>query len=103
MYTFIRGINIHICQPFVNLREMVADYVQLTKRPFLGCHTLEQSCGSCLLVFQWDIAIIIGYQEKFAVVRSSPLLDMGTMNTDSHIGKQRWGTFKGEPVETCQL
>ena len=36
MYTFIRGINIHVCQPFVNLREMFADYVQLTKRPFLG-------------------------------------------------------------------
>ena len=33
MYTFIRGINIQVCQPFLNLREMVADYVQLTKRP----------------------------------------------------------------------
>ena len=41
MYTFIRGINIHVCQPFVNLREMVADYVQLTKRPFLGWHTFS--------------------------------------------------------------
>ena len=36
MYTFIRGINIHVCQHFVNLREMLADYVQLTTRPFLG-------------------------------------------------------------------
>ena len=36
MYTFLRGINIHVCQPLVNLREMFADYVQVTKRPCLG-------------------------------------------------------------------
>ena len=26
MYTFIRGINIHVCQRFVNLREIFAVY-----------------------------------------------------------------------------
>ena len=34
--TFIRGINIHVCQTFVNLRGIYADYVQLTNAPFLG-------------------------------------------------------------------
>ena len=45
MYTFILGINIHVCQPFVNLREMFADYVQLTKHPFLGWHSYSDRLG----------------------------------------------------------
>ena len=45
MYTFIRGINIHVCQPFVNLKEMFADYVHLTQRPFLGWYTCSKNSG----------------------------------------------------------
>ena len=58
MYTFIRGINIHVCQPFVNLREMVADYVQLTKRPFLGRHTYRRRVrGQVAKEIHWPEAI----------------------------------------------
>ena len=55
MYKFICGINIHVCQRCVNLRELFADYVQLTKRPFLGWHTYSDLWGQtpwgCYILF----------------------------------------------------
>ena len=50
MYTFIGGINIHVRQPFVNLREslLITMYVQLTKRPFLGWHTFRSLMAMAL-------------------------------------------------------